>query len=81
MSEQEEIRHPQESIELDQFLKLAQVVSSGGEAKRLIQSGAVTVNGAVETRRGKKLRAGDSVEVQGETYVIENDPDSTPPEQ
>jgi ribosome-associated protein len=81
MSEQEEIRHPQEFIELDQFLKLAQVVSSGGEAKRLIQSGAVTVNGAVETRRGKKLRAGDSVEVQGETYVIENDPDSTPPEQ
>ena len=81
MSEQEEIRHPQEFIELDQFLKLAQVVSSGGEAKRLIQSGAVTVNGAVETRRGKKLRAGDTVEVYGETYVIENDPDSTPPEQ
>ena len=53
MSEQEEIRHPQEFIELDQFLKLAQVVSSGGEAKRLIQSGAVTVNGAVETRREK----------------------------
>ena len=81
MSEHEEIRHPQEFIELDQFLKLAQVVSSGGEAKRLIQSGAVTVNGAVETRRGKKLRAGDTVEVHGETYVIENDPDSTPPEQ
>ena len=80
MTDREEVRHPQEFIELDQFLKLAQVVSSGGEAKRLIQSGAVTVNGAVETRRGKKLHPGDTVEVNGDQYVIEADPDSTPPE-
>jgi ribosome-associated protein len=80
MTDREEVRHPQEFIELDQFLKMAQVVSSGGEAKRLIQSGGVIVNGAVETRRGKKLHPGDTVEVNGDQYVIEADPDSTPPE-
>ncbi len=62
-----------ETIPLDQFLKLAQVVQSGGEAKMLIQSGVVTVNGAVETRRGRKLRPGDRVEVDGEEFVIDSD--------
>ncbi|MFN5624873.1 MAG: RNA-binding S4 domain-containing protein [Planctomyces sp.] len=66
-------RHPADHIELDQFLKLAQVVSSGGEAKRLIQSGVVQVNGAAETRRGRKLRAGDTVMVHGEEFVIASD--------
>ena len=62
-----------ETIPLDQFLKMAQVVQSGGEAKVLIQSGAVTVNGVPETRRGRKLRPGDTVEVDGEEFVIESD--------
>ncbi|MFA5507432.1 MAG: RNA-binding S4 domain-containing protein [Vulcanimicrobiota bacterium] len=48
-------------IRLDQFLKLAGLVGTGGEAKALIQDGAVTVNGEVETRRGRKLQAGDVV--------------------
>tara|TARA_Y100000589_G_scaffold327529_1_gene369524 strand:- start:463 stop:666 length:204 start_codon:yes stop_codon:yes gene_type:complete len=52
-------------IRLDQFLKLADVVQSGGEAKVLIQSGEVSVNGEIETRRKRKLRPGDVVETHG----------------
>jgi len=62
-----------ETIKLDQFLKLAQVVQSGGEAKVLIQSGQVIVNGQVETRRGRKLRPGDVVVVNGEELVVASD--------
>jgi len=62
-----------EFIKLDQFLKLAQVVQSGGEAKALIQSGQVMVNGVVETRRGRKLRPGDIVLVEGEELVVASD--------
>ncbi len=50
-------------IQLDQFLKLANVVATGGQAKRLIQGGEVKLNGQVETRRKKKLAPGDIVEV------------------
>ena len=50
-----------EYIKLQDLLKLAGVVYTGGEAKVLIQEGAVTVNGAVCTQRGKKLRPGDTV--------------------
>ena len=64
---------PVETIALDMFLKLANVVQSGGQAKHLIQSGGVQVNGAVEIRRGRKLRPGDLVEVHGEQFVIESD--------
>lgn len=60
-----------EYIKLDQFLKLAQVVQTGGEAKILIQAGEVQVNGQVETRRGRKLRQGDVVVVDGEELVVE----------
>jgi ribosome-associated protein len=63
----------EDTIALDMFLKLANVVQSGGQAKHLIQSGGVMVNGAVEVRRGRKLRPGDSVEVNGEQFVIESD--------
>ena len=48
-------------MKLDQFLKWKNLVSSGGEAKILIKSGAVKVNGVVETRRGRKLNNGDKV--------------------
>lgn len=68
--------NPDDTIELDRFLKLAQAAGSGGEAKMLIRSGSVLVNGIVETRRGRKLRAGDRVEVHGEEYVIESDSDA-----
>ncbi|MDA0673437.1 MAG: RNA-binding S4 domain-containing protein [Cyanobacteria bacterium] len=57
-------------IKLDQFLKWQQVASTGGTAKWLIQSGEVQVNGAVETRRGRKLVAGDVVVVGDRTYGV-----------
>lgn len=65
----------EETIKLDQFLKLSNVVETGGQAKLLIQSGEVQVNGAVETRRGRKLMVGDRVTVYGETILVESDSD------
>lgn len=52
-----------EYIKLDQFLKIQQIVMTGGEAKLLIQSEQVLVNDEVETRRGRKLYQGDVVQV------------------
>jgi ribosome-associated protein len=54
-----------ESIRLGQFLKLANLVESGAEAKPVIQAGQVLVNGEVETRRGRQLVLGDVVELGG----------------
>lgn len=51
----------EETIRLDQFMKLVGLAESGGQAKHLIQSGEVLVNGEVELHRSKKLRAGDEV--------------------
>lgn len=48
-------------IRLGQFLKLAEMVQDGIEAKFYIQNGEVTVNGEIETRRGKQLKDGDVV--------------------
>lgn len=53
-----------EYITLDQFIKYANVVSSGGEAKILIKEGNVRVNDEIETRRGRKLRPGDKVSIE-----------------
>ena len=49
---------------------MASVVGSGGEAKVLIQAGEVSVNGEVETRRGRKLAEGDVVEVGDERFEV-----------
>ena len=76
MSESDNSEASPETIELDRFLKLALVAQSGGEAKMIIKSGAVKVNGEVETRRGRKLRPGDRVEVNGEEFVIASDEES-----
>ena len=59
-----------EFIKLDSLLKLAGLVETGGEAKLLIQNGQVEVNGEVCTMRGKKLRAGDTVTLDGRTVAI-----------
>lgn len=53
-----------EYIKLDQFLKLADCISTGGMAKALIQDGAIKVNGEAELRRGRKLYNGDIVAVE-----------------
>ena len=58
------------SIRLGQFLKLASVVSTGGEAKARIQAGEAKVNGDVELRRGAQLHAGDRVDVAGRSFVV-----------
>ena len=50
-----------ESIRLGQFLKLADLVDTGSDAKPLLAEGRVTVNGDVETRRGRQLAKGDVV--------------------
>lgn len=61
-----------ESIKLGQFIKLANLVETGGAAKEAIGDGAVTVNGEVDTRRGAALRVGDVVCV-GETCARVSD--------
>lgn len=57
-----------ESLRLDQFLKLRGIANTGGQAKLLIQSGEVQVNGEVENRRRRKLIVGDVVKVGGIAY-------------
>ena len=64
------IRETDEFIKLGQALKLAGTVSSGIEAKVLIADGEVTVNGETETRRGRKLRDGDTVSVRGTSFTV-----------
>ena len=59
------------TIQLDQFMKLTGMVSTGGHAKLVIQGGEVLVNGVVETRRKKKLKPGDEVTFEGQTRVVE----------
>ena len=59
-----------EFIKLEQLLKFADLVGSGGEAKMLILDGQVMVNGEVCTQRGKKIRANDRVEALGATLIV-----------
>ena len=71
MAEQQVISITTEYIKLEALLKLANLVGSGGEAKVLIQEGQVSVNGDVCTMRGKKLRPGDRVTVQGRELLVQ----------
>ena len=59
--EVKEVKITTEFIKLEAFLKFAGAVSTGGEAKNIIQDSLVQVNGEVCTTRGKKLRPGDEV--------------------
>ena len=65
-----EIEITTEFIKLDALMKFAALVGTGGEAKFVIAEGLVKVNGETCTMRGKKLRAGDTVEFNGETITI-----------
>ena len=58
-------------IRLDHFLKFQGFAQTGGHAKLLIQDGDVTVNGEVETRRRRKLHAGDIVFCQGREEIVQ----------
>lgn len=59
-----------ESIRLGQFLKLADLVDLGSDAKFLLAGGEVLVNGEPETRRGRHLRAGDVVSSGGRSVRV-----------
>ncbi|SHJ77328.1 ribosome-associated protein [Anaerobranca californiensis DSM 14826] len=54
-----------EFIQLQQFLKLINVVESGGQGKIFIQEGNIKVNGEIETRRGRKLYPNDKITIKG----------------
>lgn len=66
----QEITIKDEYIKLGQALKLAGLVSSGVEAKMLIQDGLVTVNGEVDDRRGRKLYPGDIIVLEGNEVKV-----------
>lgn len=67
---EEKVEISTEFIKLDSFLKFAAIVQTGGEAKMMVSDGLVKVNGEVCTQRGKKLRVGDKVLVEGCSYAI-----------
>ncbi len=69
----ETIKIDTEFIRLDNLLKFAGAVDTGGAAKFLIQDGQVKVNGEVCTMRGKKMRKGDKAEI--DNFLIEVDAD------
>lgn len=68
--QKETVKIQTEFIKLDALLKFAGVTETGGEAKEAIQAGEVKVNGEVCTMRGKKCRAGDVVELDGQTVEV-----------
>lgn len=59
-----------ESIRLGQFLKLADLIDNGAEAKPLLMRGLVSVNGEMETRRGRQLAKGDVVSLGEESVRV-----------
>lgn len=59
-----------EFIKLDSLLKFADLTDTGGLAKEIIQQGLVKVNGEVCTMRGKKIRSGDTVAVEGYEVTV-----------
>ena len=60
-----------EPVELYKILKFEGLVASGGEAKTFISNGQVRVNGQVETRKRKKIMAGDTIKFGNETFLIQ----------
>lgn len=70
MMESHDIQIHTEFIKLQDLLKFAGAVETGGDAKLIIQEGRVTVNGAICTLRGKKMRPGDRACIDGETELV-----------
>jgi ribosome-associated protein len=67
-----------DSIRLGQLLKLAGVVDDGGMARIVIENGEVTVDGAVEVRRGAQVRPGQTVAYAGEVLTVVGEADGIP---
>ena len=59
-----------EFITLGQFLKLADIIQSGGEAKSFLVQNKVEIDGISDNRRGRKLRGGEIIEILGQRYEI-----------
>lgn len=68
-----EIKIYTEYITLGQFLKIADIIQSGGEAKAYLAENEVYINGELDVRRGRKLRKGDKVVVESAEFIIENE--------
>ena len=68
--QREEIKIHTEFIKLQDLLKFAGAVETGGDAKLIIQEGRVSVNGEVCTMRGKKMRPGDNAAIDGELELV-----------
>jgi ribosome-associated protein len=65
------IKVREEPIELCQFIKFGGLAATGGEAKHAIADGKVLLNGVVETQKRKKLRAGDTVTLGGQSLLVQ----------
>ncbi len=70
MSTARDVTIRDDSIRLGQFLKLADLIDNGADAKPLLAGGVVSVNGEVETRRGRQLVKGDLVTLDGESVRV-----------
>ena len=70
MADPRDVPIREQTIRLGQLLKLAGLADSGADARALVQDGEARVNGEVETRRGRQLRAGDVVTVAGEAVRV-----------
>ncbi len=70
VAHREEVQIKDDGIRLGQFLKLAGAVDQGSDVKVVLAAGSVAVNGQVETRRGRRLRGGDQVQVGDATYTV-----------
>ena len=68
--QREEVKIHTEFIKLQDLLKFAGAVETGGDAKLIIQEGRVSVNGEVCTMRGKKMRPGDTASIDGELELV-----------
>jgi ribosome-associated protein len=65
-----ELKIDTEFITLGQMLKMTDYINSGGMAKWFLEENHILVNGEHETRRGKKLRNGDRVDINGDSFII-----------
>lgn len=70
IKKQTEISIYSEYITLGQFLKLADIIQTGGEAKSFLAQNKVVIDGEEDNRRGRKLRGGEIIEVLGQKYEI-----------
>ena len=70
MSDYNDVPVDEDGIKLGQFLKLANLIESGGEAKQVLAGGIVRVNGEVETRRGRQLERGDVINVAAKSARV-----------